>query len=52
MHDSRAVRGRERIGHLDRHLQGMFERQRPALQPILERLALEILHHEEVNRLP
>jgi hypothetical protein len=49
VHDSGPMRGCERIGDLHRDLQRLFERRRAALQPLLERLALEVLHHEEVD---
>ena len=53
MDDARPVRGGERVGNLDGHLQGVLEGHRPfLLQPLLERLALEILHDEKVDGRP
>ncbi len=51
MHQAAAVRVIERVGQLDGDAQHLGDRQRAAQQPLFERLALEILHHEEPDRL-
>ena len=48
MDDGGAVRGVERIGDLDAEVEQVVERQRAARDALLERLALEQLHHHEV----
>ena len=50
MHQAAAMRVIERVGQLDGDAQHVGHRQRAAQQPLLERLALEILHHEEADR--
>jgi len=49
MDDARAMRRGEGIGDLNRHVEGLLERQRASLEPLLERFALQVLHHEEVD---
>ena len=45
----RAVRGIERIRELDRDPQDVLEWQRAAQQPVGQRLARQILHHQELD---
>jgi len=45
--DALPVGGRQGVGHLDRAPERLVDRQRPASQPIGERLPLDVLHHEE-----
>ena len=50
MDDPRAVRLVERVRDLNRERQGLVERHRAfPSQPVRERLAFEILHHQEVD---
>ena len=49
MDDAGAVRSRERVGNLNPDLQRLVERQRTLLQPLFERLALQVLHDQEVD---
>ena len=50
MHDALVVRRRERARDLARHAQRLGLRQRPARDPLGERLALHELHHQVVDR--
>ena len=47
MHHSGAMRFFERVGNLDRNLEQFRLGQRTALQPIRQRLAFEVFHHQE-----
>jgi len=49
MRDALAVRFLERVGDRDSDFQRFVERERPAPDPIRERLAFQVLHHEEVD---
>ncbi len=49
MRDTFAVGLVQRIGNLDRVLQHMLQRQRTFQQPLRERLAFEIFHHQKIN---
>src|SRR5262245_44165438 len=49
MDDALAVRGVEPAGELHPETQDLLERQRAAEQPVRERLASEVFHHEEVH---
>ena len=51
MHDVGVVRRIEGIGDLQRHVDQDVRRQRTPLQPIGQRLALEVLHDDEVDGL-
>ena len=44
-----AVRLVQRVGNLDGVLQHLLQRQRTFQQPLRERLAFEILHHQKIN---
>jgi hypothetical protein len=44
-----AVRLVQGIGNLNRVLQDLLNRQRTFLQSLRERLAFEILHHQEIS---
>ena len=44
-----AMRLVERVGNLDGVLQHLFQRQRTFQQPLRQRLAFEIFHHQEIN---
>src|SRR5215510_4731929 len=48
MDDALLVRGFERLGNLPCERQRLDERQRPARDPPIERLAVDELHDEEV----
>ena len=48
MHDALRVRGVERVGDLRAELEHFVERQRAARDAILQRLAVEQLHHHEL----
>ena len=50
VHDALVVRRRERARDLARHAQRLGLRQRPARDPLGERLALDELHHQVVDR--
>jgi hypothetical protein len=50
--DPLAVRSIERAGQLRADAQHVVDRQRPAQQPLRQRLASEILHDEVMDRLP
>ena len=52
VHDALTVRLVERVGDLDRVLERAIERQRSLRQSLGQRLAVEVLHHQEVHRLP
>ena len=41
--------GGERIRDLNGNLQRMVERERTFLQPLLQRLAIQVLHYQEVD---
>ncbi len=49
MHHAVAVRLVERVGHLDGHVERLIQRQRPLHEPLGERLAVEVLHHQEMH---
>ena len=49
MNDTRSVRRVEGRGNLDRDRERLVERHGPRLEPRCERLALEILHDEELE---
>ena len=49
MSDARAMCSGQRVGNLNRVLEGLVERQRTFLQPTCECLSLQILHHEEID---
>ena len=49
MNYSGAMRFLQRIGDLDGDLQQLARPQRPALQPLGQRLAFQILHHQKVE---
>ena len=49
MDDPAPVGGVERVGDLDGDVERLVERHRAPLEPSLERLSLEALHHEEVD---
>ena len=49
VHQPLAVRSVERVRDLDADLEQLGRRQRPALEPGGERLALDQLHHQEVR---
>ena len=49
MDDSEAMGGGKRVGNFDRDRQGLVERQRSFLESRGERLAFQILHHQEVD---
>ena len=51
MGDALPVRLVEGVRNLDSDLQRLIERQRPLLQPLGQRVALEILHDQEVGAL-
>ena len=50
MDDAVLVGGRQRVGDLRAEIERLLEEQRPFAQPVREGLALEQLHHEEVDR--
>ena len=47
--DALTVRPRQRIGNLRPALEGLCQRQRASAQAPQQRVALEMLHHQEVN---
>ena len=49
MRDAFAVSLVQRVGNLDGVLQHLLHRQRTFLQPLRERLAFEIFHHQKIN---
>ena len=49
VHDAAAVRGIERSGDLGAEGEHLVDGQRPFPQPVGERLALEVLHDQEVD---
>ena len=51
MDDAGAMRLVQRISHLHGDRQRLLERQRARVQSTLERLAVEILHHQEIDAL-
>ena len=51
VHDAGTMRGVQGAGDLDTELQRLFERQRSPRNPVRERFALEVLHHEECRSL-
>ncbi len=52
MRDPLTVRLVERVGNLDRVLERVIEREWSLRQSLGQRLAVEVLHHQEVHRLP
>ena len=52
MDDALFVRRLERVGHLKRELERVVNWKWSALQALVERVALDQFHHEEVRRLP
>ena len=51
MDDPLSVSGIERVSHLDRDLERGVGGERPACEPVAQRLALEPLHHDEERAL-
>ena len=51
MNDSFRVRGVEAVGDLDRQIEDLVRGERLPLNPVLEGLALKILHRDEVTAL-
>ena len=49
MRDALTVSFIQGVGNLDRRLQRLVERQRAPAQPPRQRLALQMLHHQEVD---
>ncbi len=49
MHDARAMSAIERVRDRDSDFEGFVERQRPALETLGERLALQVLHDQVVD---
>ena len=49
MDDTGAMGGRNGVRNLNSDLQRLIERQRALLQPLLQRLAFQALHHQEVD---
>ena len=49
MHDAAAVYRRQRIGDLKRSIECLVDRQRAMRQPLRKRVAVEQLHHQEVD---
>ena len=49
MDDARGVRGGERAGHLDAVAERLLQRQSSARQAARQRLALQVLHHQEIG---
>src|SRR5262245_42441602 len=47
MHDPASMRSAERVGNLNRKLQGIAERQRTSFQSARQRFALHVLHDEK-----
>src|SRR6266404_4333918 len=47
MNNVAAVRFGERVNNLERELERLIERKRAAPHELLERLAIDVLHHEE-----
>ncbi len=47
MDDSFGVRGIERVGNFDSELEHLVERECAALDPMLQRLTVQIFHHDE-----
>ena len=45
--DARAMRGVQRVGNLDAHVEQRVQAQRTRGEPILQRRPLQILHHDE-----
>ena len=52
MRDPLTVRLVERAGNLDRVLERLIELESSLRQSLGQRLAVEVLHYQEVNRLP
>ena len=50
MHDAVVVRLVERVGHLDGDVERLLERERALHEPLGERLAVEVLHDQVVDR--
>jgi len=48
VHDALAVRGVERVGDLDGVFEQRLERERTRLQPVLQGLAAQHFHHDEM----
>ena len=46
MHNARAVGSSQSLSHLCRNVDGVVQRQRPPLDPLLQRLPLVVRHHE------
>ena len=49
MDDVRAVRSRQSVGDLDPNLDRLPDRKGASLQPVGQRLPVEVLHHQEVD---
>ena len=49
MHDARGVRGRQRLADLPGVPDGPVDRQPALRQPLGQRLAFEVLHHQEID---
>ena len=47
MDDARGMRGVQRVGNLDAHVEHRVQAQRTGGEPILQRRALQILHDDE-----
>ena len=51
MNDPRPMRGIERLAHFHADPHGLLQRNRTAPQPVGQRFALEILHHQKIDAL-